>query len=77
MDEVGNVSIDGELNNLGRNEYEELYLDIRQLFQAMLPMFERYIGRGLKSLRLSATVDVRYHFLLPGMIYQGEMISPS
>lgn len=71
VDESGNVTIESYINNLDRMKYSELYLDIAQVFQAMLPLYEEIMGTSLKSKKLQVIVKAAYYFIPPGEEYEG------
>jgi hypothetical protein len=77
IDDSGNVSIESYINNLNREKYPELYVDIAQVFQAMLPLYEEILSCSLRSQTLQVIVKAAYYFIPPGENYEGELTSLS
>jgi hypothetical protein len=75
IDESGNVNIDSYINNLSREKYPELYVDIAQTFQAMLPLYEDILFKSLRSRTLQVIVKAAYYFIPPGETYEGWICS--
>jgi hypothetical protein len=75
VDSHGNVTIESYINNLDRNQYPSLYLDIAQTFQTMLPLFEKITSEPLRENKLQVIVKAAYYFIPPGETYFGESFS--
>jgi hypothetical protein len=74
VDHKGVVSIESYINNLDERTHGDLYFDIAQVFQTMLPMFEHTLSRSLKSSNLQVIVKAAYYFIPPGETYSGAVI---
>jgi uncharacterized protein Smg (DUF494 family) len=72
VDENGAVTIGSYINNLDQNQFPELYFDIAQTFQTILPMFETKLSRSLRSSTLQVIVKAAYYFIPPGETYEGN-----
>jgi hypothetical protein len=68
----GIVSIDSYINNLDQETHGDLYFDIAQVFQTMLPMFEQTLEQPLRSCPLQVIVKAAYYFIPPGEVYIGS-----
>jgi hypothetical protein len=71
VDASGCVTIESYINNLDRSQHPSLYLDIAQVFQTMLPLFEDITGLSLTSKKLQVIVKAAYYFIPPGETYLG------
>jgi hypothetical protein len=71
VDASGGVTIESYINNLDRSQHPSLYLDIAQVFQTMLPLFEDITGLSLTSKKLQVIVKAAYYFIPPGETYLG------
>jgi hypothetical protein len=72
IDESGKVTIESYINNLDQETYPELYFDISQIFQAILPMFETTFSTKFRSCTLQVIVKAAYYFIPPGETYEGQ-----
>jgi hypothetical protein len=72
VDESGRVTIESYINNLDQEAHPELYFDIAQVFQAILPLFETTLSKKLRSRALQVIVKAAYYFIPPGETYEGE-----
>jgi hypothetical protein len=74
VDASGGVTIESYINNLDRSQHPTLYLDIAQVFQTMVPLFEDVTGFSLTSRKLQVIVKAAYYFIPPGETYQGTVL---
>lgn len=71
VNENGAVTIGSYINNLDQNQFPELYFDIAQTFQTILPLFETTLSKSLRSSVLQVIVKAAYYFIPPGETYEG------
>jgi hypothetical protein len=72
VDERGRVTIKSDINDLDQKAHPELYFDITQAFQTILPLFETTLSGHLRSRSLQVIVKAAYYFIPPGETYEGE-----
>jgi hypothetical protein len=67
------VKLDSAIPHLDPIASSELYFDLTQAFQTMLPMFEQLLEMTLASRSLQVIVSATYYLITPGRTFKGSL----